>query len=157
MVRCPDDRLNPAQIPPLEHRFMASPHMGNMAQPNDSSRGGAMRFFASIGIVIALGVIAFVVWAYIRNSHMSTQAGKVATTFVQSSPRVAQDLGTVVSVKETREARINGPLSGWTVDMNVTGKKASGVVRMTLEMVKGEWTVPSATLIEPNGKPTNLM
>ncbi|HJU27677.1 MAG TPA: cytochrome c oxidase assembly factor Coa1 family protein [Candidatus Binataceae bacterium] len=134
---------------------MASAQMGNMA--DDSSSGGMMRFFASIGIVVALGVIGFVVWAYIRNSHMSMQAEKFAATFVQSSPRVAQDLGSVVSVKETREARINGPLSGWTVDMDVTGKKANGVVRMTLEKVKGEWNVPRATLVEPNAKPINLM
>lgn len=137
---------------------MASPQMGNIPpRTDDSSKGGVMRFFATIGIVVALGVIGFVVWAYIRNSHMSVQAENVAATFVQSSPRVAQDLGPVVAVKETNEARINGPLSGWTVDMNVTGKKANGIVRMTLERAKGEWTVPQATLIEPNAKPINLM
>lgn len=125
---------------------------------DDSSQGGgAKRFFLSVGILVALGVIGFIVWAYIRNSHMSAQAAQVANTFVQSSPRVAQDLGPIIAVKETNEARINGPLSGWTVDLHVTGKKAAGVVRITLEKVKGEWTVPRATLIEPNTKPINLM
>jgi len=134
---------------------MASPNMG-MAE-TDSSKGGALRVAGSIGAVIALGVIAFVVWSYVRNSRMTSQAEKVATTFVRSSPKVARNLGTVVSVKETSEARVSTPLSGWKVDMDVTGSKAKGVVDMTLQHVGGEWNVPQATLDPANGKPINLM
>jgi hypothetical protein len=134
---------------------MISPHT-DIAE-TDSSKGGALRLIASVGVVIALGVIAFVVWSYLQNSHMTSQAENVAATFVRSSPKVAQNLGPVVSVKETRQARVNGPLSGWKVDMNVTGQKAKGVVDMTLQNVNGEWNVPQATLDESNGKPVNLM
>jgi predicted molibdopterin-dependent oxidoreductase YjgC len=134
---------------------MASPNM-RMAE-TDSSKGGALRVAGTIGAVIALGVIAFVVWSYVRNSRMTSQAEKVASTFVRSSPKVAQNLGTVVSVKETSEARVSSPLSGWKVDMDVTGRKAKGIVDMTLQNVDGEWNVPQATLDQANGKPVNLM
>jgi hypothetical protein len=139
----------------LLEQVMASPQTG--IAETDSSKGGMLRLLASVGVVVALGVIAFVVWSYFKNSRMTSQAEKVATTFVRSSPKVAQNLGPVVSVKQTREARVNGPLSGWKVDMDVTGQKAKGVVDMTLQNVNGEWNVPQATLDQSNAKPVNLM
>jgi hypothetical protein len=125
--------------------------------PNPSeSPGNTRRVLLSVGIIVALAAIAFVVWAYTSNEHMTSQAQNIAKAFITSSPRVETNLGKVVSVKEKNEARINGPLSGWKLDYKVVGQRSTGDVIMVLQNVNGRWNVPSAELRDSAGK-VNLM
>ena len=88
----------------------------------------SIRFFGAIGLVILAGAIAFLVWSYTRERHLTNQAVNVATTFVRSSTRVQTDLGTVVNLKEKSADRVQmrDKALRWRVDFNVEGKKGAG-------------------------------
>jgi hypothetical protein len=123
------------------------------------TESNSVRFFTAVGLVVLAGVIAFLVWSYIREQHLTSQAVSVATTFVRSSPRVQTDLGTVVNLEEKSADRLqmhDGALR-WHVDLNVQGKKGRGFVEVLVRSVGGEWNVPAAELREGGAKPISLL
>lgn len=121
----------------------------------ESAPGNTIRLLGSVGIVVAVVIIAFVVYKIKTRDTSESQALKVATTFVRSSPVVEENLGTVSALKESNEQHVDG--QGWTVDFNVTGMKSHGTVALTLHKQNGAWTFSSAELERGHGKPTNLL
>lgn len=130
------------------------------ATPADSTPSNTKRILGSIGIVIIIGVVVFVVYTITTRDRMASQALKITQTFVRSSPVVESDLGHVISLKKIGEQSVGDGWIGtrnWMVDFDVTGKKASGTVQILVKKQNGQWGFARADLRQGQSKPTSLL
>lgn len=121
---------------------------------NDESR--SLKVAISLAIIVIGAIVIFEIYRVRRHDLLASQAIDLGETFIHSSPLVEEALGSVQTVKETREEHRSNPAPGWYVDFDVSGKRRSGVVEMRLQNANGQWHVPSAELkMGPRG-PMNL-
>lgn len=124
----------------------------------DKTPGNAKRMLGSIGIVIIVVAVAFGVYTVRSRDRMASQALHLTSVFIKSSPVVEKDLGSVISIKESSEKRVDG--RRWMVDYTVTGKKARGTVDFVLKKTDGNWgswKYLEANLKTGEGKTSNLL
>lgn len=134
--------------------------------PEKPDAGGSdlLRLLLGGAIVVALGVIIFVIYTIHHKDYLTAQANSFARTFISSSPVIEGQLGEVQRVEKLKEQHQTGNASGWYLDYDVTGQHADGVVDMRLQQnakaagwnVPVQWNVPSANL-EVNHKSLNLL
>ncbi len=111
-----------------------------------------------IGVVLmAIFIIGAFSIFHMRQSHdLSHDAIGVARNFIRNSPLVDQNLGAVRTVQATAE-RSGGTDDAptYALDFNVSGAKATGIVKVSVAHARDEWQVRAANL-DLDGKQVNL-
>lgn len=121
---------------------------------NDESR--SLKVVISLAVIVIGAIVIFEIFRVRRHDLLASQAIDLGETFIYSSPLVEEDLGSVQTVKKTREEHRLNPAPGWYLDFDVSGKRRSGVVEMRLQNANGQWHVPSAELKTGHRGPVNL-
>jgi hypothetical protein len=110
----------------------------------------------SLAVIVIGAIVIFEIYRVQWHDLLSSQAVDLGETFIHSSPVVEEDLGSVQTVKETREEHRSKPAAGWHLDFDVSGKRRSGVIEIRLRNVNGQWEVPAADLKIGQSRPVNL-
>jgi cytochrome oxidase complex assembly protein 1 len=121
-----------------------------------NEESNVVRVGLSIAVIVLCAAIIFTFFAIRRKDRLASQAVNLGTTFIESSPVVEENLGTVQSVKEVREGRPSDRPQVWNVAFDVSGTQRSGEVQMRLQNADGQWNVLSAKLEEGRNRPVNL-
>jgi len=115
---------------------------------DDEDSGFWRQLALTAGAIVALSFLAFLIYRVHYRHEMAREANSFAHTFINCSPVVADQLGTVKRVKEIEDLHQWGKKPGWYLKYDVDGSDASGVVdlRITPNPDYGAWNVPMAQL-----------
>jgi hypothetical protein len=127
-----------------------------MEETTEQAQGGSWATIIGVVLVAIFIIVCFSIF-HMRQSHdLSKDAVGIARNFIRNSPVIDQNLGAVHAVQATSE-RSGGTEDSptYALDFNVSGAKATGIVKVDVAYARDQWQVQSGDL-DLNGKTYNL-
>ena len=127
-----------------------------MEETTEQAQGGSWATIIGVVLMATFIIGAFSIF-HMRQAHdLSKDAVGIAGNFIRNSPVIDQNLGAVHTVQATSERGGGSEDSPtYALDFNVSGAKATGIVKVNVAYARDQWQVQSGDL-DLNGKNYNL-